>query len=293
MPAPDRPPAHIPFVALDMPVLGGASFLELWTADRPVSYAGAAGARLAKTEALLYGAFEAAEDPGTSLEETARRLYERLFRILKDEGYPHLYRVWNYFPAITAIEDGLERYQRFTLGRHEAFRADGRAVTAAPAACALGSGSGPLSVLVLAGREPGRPLENPRQVSAYHYPQRYGPRSPTFSRALLAGVGGRAQLFISGTASIVGHESRHLDDPAAQAAEALTNIRSLIAEARRAGLPETGRLFLKTYVRQPSMMEAIRPVVLAELGPSDEAVFLKAEVCRPELLVEIEGAYIA
>jgi enamine deaminase RidA (YjgF/YER057c/UK114 family) len=285
-------PQDIPFAALDIPPLEGGPFYELWTTDEPVRYDRIGGARLATTESLLFGLIEVAEDAAVPLEETSRQLYEQLFGLLGASGYSHLLRVWNYFSGITAETGGMERYRRFTLGRHQAFQGHGRSVEAAPAACALGSGSGPLSLFFLAGKEPGHPLENPRQVSAYRYPAQYGPRSPTFSRALLSRVGGQSQLFISGTASIVGHESLHPDDPAAQTQEVLTNIRALLDEARAAGLATARRLLLKAYVRHPVMLEQIRPIILEQLGAEDRVVFLKAEICRPELLVEIEGAYL-
>ena len=287
-----RPPAHIPFAAPDLAPLDGVPVLELWTTDQRIRYSRAEGARLAASETLLFGAFETENEEALPFEDAVYAIYERLFRLLSASGYPHLFRVWNYFPQITADADGLERYHRFTLGRHEAFRAQGRAVETAPAACALGSASGPLTILFLAGTEPGLPVENPRQVSAYRYPAQYGPRSPTFSRALVTRAAGRSQLLISGTASIVGHESRHPDDPGAQAEEAMTNIRALIEEAKRAGLGGSRRLLLKAYLRHPAMLEAVRPVIAAGLGPEDSVVFLKADICRPELLVEIEGAWI-
>ena len=62
------------------------------------------------------------------------------------------------------------------------------------------------------------PVENPRQVSAYRYPPTYGPRVAD----LLARGAGRTSaaatiaLFISGTASIVGHETVHQGDVRAQ-----------------------------------------------------------------------------
>jgi len=288
----NRPPLDIPFAAPDLAPLGGAPVLELWTSDQPVRYSHAEGARLAATDSLLFGALEAGDDPDAPLEDATNALYRRIFELQSSLGYPHLFRVWNYFPQITALAGGLERYRHFTLGRHDAFLAHGRAVETAPAACALGSASGPLTILFLAGTELGQPLENPRQTSAYRYPAQYGPRSPTFSRALVTRAAGQSQLLISGTASIVGHESRHLDDPRAQAEEAMTNVKTLIAEARAAGLTGNRQLLLKTYIRHPAMLEAVRPVVMAGLGPQDRVVFLKADICRPELLVEIEGAYI-
>src|SRR4029453_9385002 len=78
-----------------------------------------------------------------------------------------------------------------------------------------------LQVFWLAGKVPGTSLENPRQVSAYHYPRVHGPTSPTFARALIAPD---QTGLISGTASIVGHASQHHDDPMEQLEETVRNL---------------------------------------------------------------------
>ncbi len=134
-------------------------------------------------------------------------------------------------------------------------------------------------------------IENPRQVSAYRYPTDYGPRAPTFSRASVA----EGTLFISGTASIVGHASRHAGDPVAQTAETFVNIRAVVAAANaRVGATfEPGALAYTIYVRRRDQFDAIRAAFLREVGAQSvaarSAVFVVADICRAELLVEIEA----
>jgi chorismate lyase/3-hydroxybenzoate synthase len=145
---------------------------------------------------------------------------------------------------------------------------------------------------VMASRQAGQPIENPRQTSAYCYPPRYGRQSPTFSRATVAGEGHDATLFVSGTASIVGHETLHEGDVRAQTHETLANIESLLAQVKATrpdlhwSLPD---LQLKTYVRDPADLLAVREVILQRLGADAPGHFLQATVCRPDLLVEIEA----
>jgi enamine deaminase RidA (YjgF/YER057c/UK114 family) len=223
------------------------------------------------------------------LEGQTASLYQKLFAAIQALGYPHLLRTWNYFPQITDQEAGQERYHAFSVGRHAAYAAHGWAAETAPAASALGTVDGPLTILFLAAKKEGQPIENPRQISAYHYPKRYGPKSPIFARALLSTADGPPTLFISGTASIVGHESRHPGDVRAQLAEILTNIEALLDEARKAGLPAGGRLSLKAYIRDPATAPLIEETVRHWLGAEGELACLNAEICREELLVEIEG----
>lgn len=282
---------RIPAVSIDIEPFNTSVASEIWTTSEPVRVEARGGVIMSASPSLLFGVLTA-DKSAASLEQAAHDLYAQLFALIDRQGYPHLLRLWNYFPAITADEGGLERYRRFTLGRHEAFVERGRTIERAPAACALGSRSGPLTLVFLASHRSPQPIENPRQISAYRYPERYGPRSPTFSRAVLARIGARSQLFISGTASIVGHESCHAGDALAQAREAMVNIGAVLGEARKAGLGSSGRLLLKAYVRRAEDLSGVRSVITSKLGPTDDVMFLKADICRPELLVEIEGTWL-
>lgn len=138
-----------------------------------------------------------------------------------------------------------------------------------------------------------RTLENPRQVSAYHYPSQYGPKSPTFSRAALLREPAGDALLVSGTASIIGHRSVHTDDVAAQTREAIANINLLITEANRISRDPrqaTHILNYKVYVRNPEDLPAIASEMRTAVGHRTTVAYLHADVCRRELLVEIEAA---
>ncbi len=276
--------AAVPAAPVAMAVLGQAPAIELWLADEPATYGAADGCRFAIAGDTIF----AIVDPGlpecAGMQAMAQDLYARLFALADRTGHPHVIRAFNYLSAITGEEAGTERYRRFNTGRHAAFLAAGRAVAAAPAACALGMRAGPPVVAFIAARRPGLPLENPRQVSAYHYPAQFGRHRPSFSRALRTADA----LHISGTASIVGHRSLHAGDVAAQAQEALRNVAALLSEC--GGLTLEGvaaRLVLKAYVRHAADLPAVQ-AVLAQAGLRP-ALILHAEICRPELLVEVEG----
>ncbi len=139
------------------------------------------------------------------------------------------------------------------------------------------------------------PLENPRQTAAFDYAASYSPKSPKFSRAMAVAIGDEAQFFVSGTASITQSETRHLDDAAAQTAETLENIEALISESnlRRHGLPGLGGTLanlalIRVYIKRSEDFAAIRAVCESRLG-TIPACYTIADVCRPDLLVEIEA----
>jgi chorismate lyase/3-hydroxybenzoate synthase len=230
----------------------------------------------------------------TPLRQATESAYRQVFALLDHLRFPHPFRFWNYIADINAHSFGLERYRQFNLGRQDAFLAHGREVAGnVPAACALGSTHGPLTIAFLAGRVAPLSIENPRQTSAYEYPQQYGPRSPTFSRACLVRLGDEEVLFISGTASVVGHATLHPADVVAQTRETMVNIEAVLAEANRLSSRsgfDPANLYYKVYVRHPADLARIR----AELtrcvgGAAPKAVYLQADVCRSDLLLEIEA----
>ena len=302
----EKPPsldhAHIPMAASMIPSLSGGDVCEVWrVADPDLQLTtGSAQARVHYrcSDDLLFGTLSLAEqaiDAGSeagALLRATEIAYQEVFDVLGATGHPHLIRIWNYLPQINAQSDGDERYRHFNSARQTAFRKSGRAITGTvPAACALGSPAGsPLCVYFLAARRPPKMIENPRQTSAYHYPPKFGRHSPIFSRACVWGESSRSKLFVSGTASIVGHETIHHGDVVAQTRETLVNIGALLAEANRVvGSPRFSldALQLKVYVRRPADLPTIKATLSSRTAAS--TVFLKADICRVDLLVEIEA----
>ena len=220
--------------------------------------------------------------------------YQEIFAVLRETTHPHLIRIWNYVPEINREAGGDERYRLFNSARQMAFRNSGQAmVGSVPAASALGSPAGsPLSIYFLAARRPPKMIENPRQTSAYHYPPKFGRHSPIFSRACVLQESAGTNLFVSGTASIVGYETIHHGDVGAQTRETVANISALLDEVNRvvgSARYSLGDLKFKVYVRQPSDLSAIEGALARALQISTPIVYLRADVCREDLLVEIEA----
>lgn len=251
-------------------------------------------------DALLYATcrFEeagfGADDANPPLRRATAAAYAALFDCLAATGFPHLVRCWNYLPDINRETCGLERYRQFNAGRQDGFLARQRSVlTRVPAACALGTrGGGTLAVAVLAARaDTLRMIENPRQTSAWTYPPQYGERRPTFARAALLGLASGARLYVSGTAAIVGHRSVHAGDVVAQTDESLANIAAICTEVARTGGPAYApdAFEYTVYVRDAVMQAAVQRAVRAAVGGATPALYVEADICRSELLVEIEA----
>lgn len=289
-PVPD--PLGCPVLTLDLPQLDARPMLEVWTSRTPVRSHHHAGLSVSVNGEMLAGFLHAEEEPGISLEVTTAGAYRRLLREIRELGYPHLWRLWNYFPRINEERAGLERYRQFCVGRYDAL-ADSLSdfPLSLPAATAVGTASGPLQIYFLAGVTSVTHVSNPRQVNAYDYPASYGPRSPSFARATLYRRDHGTQLFIAGTASVVGHASQHPGLPVEQTRETLTNLRALLrqAEPLSEGNISGSPGVYKVYVRHPSQLAAIRRTLRDPLFESSRLLFLQGELCRQELLVEIEG----
>jgi chorismate lyase/3-hydroxybenzoate synthase len=277
--------ADYPFVAAPLSPAGGEAMLEIWTAPgfiqprqlEPVI--GSCGKDVA------FGAVTLREGRHETLEATVEAAYLAIFDFLDETGFAAPIRFWNYLTAITDDDNGLERYMRFNIGRHRAFAARLRQPVP-PAASGVGGHEGASVIYFLAAREPARAIENPRQMSAYAYPPVYGPRSPSFSRASIYAQGNKEALFISGTASIVGHETRHPGDLAAQIAETMENLRALISAA---GGKSCGDWFLKIYLQDTAFQDMVEPAVNALFGPDSQRLYLRSDICRTGLLLEIEA----
>ncbi|MEX2497428.1 MAG: pteridine-dependent deoxygenase like protein [Wenzhouxiangellaceae bacterium] len=234
------------------------------------------------------------DSPGADAAEAAEAIYRRLIRILGESEFGYPLRLWNYFPAINAGENDRERYRRFCVGRGKALEAAGLEDARMCAATAIGSDQEVMQLVALVGIAPGISIENPRQVSAWNYPRRYGPRQPAFARA--TGIDlhdGKAGLLISGTASVIGHATAHPGDALAQTDEAASNLEALLAHAPgvmgRPGLAGfSSDSLARVYVRHPEHWPSIEQR-LRRRWPSVQLCGLRGDICRDDLLVEIEA----
>ena len=296
---------NLPGMCVPMQRLGvDESICEVWQSHVELTQGQQGAIHFRHNADVLFGVIEldetlfAADADKTPLQQATESAYHQVFTLLDTLRYPYLFRVWNYIADINAHSFDLERYHQFNLGRQDAFLAHGREVVGnVPAACALGFGQrdavlGPLSIAFLAGRVAPINIENPRQISAYQYPQQYGPRSPTFSRASLVRLGQDEVLFVSGTASIVGHATLHPADVVAQTRETMANIEAVLTEANRfASQPsfDLVSLYYKVYVRHPADLMQISAELERIVGRVPNAIYLQADICRQDLLLEIEA----
>jgi chorismate lyase/3-hydroxybenzoate synthase len=265
--------------ALPLPVIGETA-LECWLAQSPAQGSIQHGFACRDDGQHLF--FRYRDTDSRDIEAVGERAYTQLRRLLAESGYPEPLRLWTYFDGLTVGEGDDERYRRFCQGRYHAIAAPGFE-RSLPAATVIGTRVPGFHFYGLASRTPGVQIENPRQVSAFRYPREYGPRSPSFSRATRYGD----VLLMSGTAAIVGHETQHAYNTAAQADEMLANVDALLIEAGGRWIPDA----LKLYVHDTDDAAVATTAVRRRFGQDAPLLVLQGEVCRRGLMVEIEGVF--
>lgn len=235
--------------------------------------------------------------------EMAKRLKEA------NASFRDVVRTWLYTGNITEVENGVERYRELNRARTEFFdaaHANGSMPSGPsggiryPASTGIGMRSSSIDIGCLALQTDRRDvrilsLENPGQTAAFDYDASFSVKSPKFSRAMAAVIGDYVTTWISGTASIIDSESVHLGDAARQTEQTIDNIQNLIAHENftRHGAPGAGARLedlakVRVYVKRAEDYQACREVCERRLG-SLPTIYAQADICRPELLVEIEG----
>jgi enamine deaminase RidA (YjgF/YER057c/UK114 family) len=84
----------------------------------------------------------------------------------------------------------------------------------------------------------------------------------------------------------------HPGDVAAQCRESLANIEAVIGEASRLGhtRPYTlGELVYRVYIRDAASQPLVAAILAPLLGPDADIVYVEADICRGDLLIEIEA----
>ncbi len=267
----------------------GPAPFEVWRGSGIVRNAAAGALRWAEDDDYAFGVLELAEAGYEGLAATAEVAYRMLGAHLAASATPYPLRIWNYLDAINLGDGDGERYREFCTGRAAGMR--GGFALGYPAATAIGvrDSRRVLQVYWLAARQPGTAVENPRQTNAWRYPRQYGPDAPNFARAMRAPTQ-NAQVYISGTAAIVGHASRHEDDFPAQMHETLANLDCVLAAADVAHGARFGtQAMIKCYVRREEDLSAARALLGAGPTAHTPVLLLRGDICRSELLIEIDG----
>ncbi len=256
-----------------------------------------------KTEFLI-GTVQA--DSKISYEADSKQAFKKLSSLLSLSGFPvnSIVRQWNYLEDIIGFEGDKQNYQEFNNVR-SLFYKDYFAKTGFPAATGIGTNRGGVIIEFVAlksNRARSLPVDNPEQIAAHDYSEEVlvgkecvVKTTPKFERARYLELHGKKMIFISGTASIIGEHTIGINDPGKQTEVTLDNIRRLYSEQILANLSnqklEAKYGHARVYVKNRKDFAAIKRTFKAQF-PKLSVVYIVADICRPELLVEIEGKVI-
>ena len=293
-------PAGCLSIQTELELLGANLFAQYWFTDQQVTHGNYKNIQYANTAQMLFGFIELDCNKQDNIQDITINAYSEVYQCLLELNCKHLLRTWNFFPQITAADihqPEQNRYEAFCHGRFQAMQRNDIKNCVYPAATVIGNHENKLQVYFLAADAPGTAVENPRQTSAYHYPVNDRDTQPLFSRGLIKTWGQRTHFYVSGTASIVGHETLHVDDVCAQLNEAINNVETLVAHANDKYHTQLNAqddlLYMKVYIRNREDLEPIKQVLAARLSNTTPRALLLGDMCREDLLVEIEAFYQA
>ncbi len=240
-----------------------------------------------------------------NIDEQSQDVFVLLERLLRAEAFPlnAIARQWNYIERITNSTEGRQHYQSFNNAR-ATFYGKTDWPDGYPAATGIGAAYGGIVVDVDAMDFSSSgcrlfPIDNRLQVAAHKYSsdvlstgKDHG-FTPKFERA--KGISVRDEntlVYISGTAAIRGENSLETDFET-QFKTTMENVLHLISgrDGTQTAAPEHyfARLsFLRIYLKDEKY-SAITRKLLASCRLQIPVLYLLADVCRSELLVEIEG----
>jgi enamine deaminase RidA (YjgF/YER057c/UK114 family) len=247
--------------------------------------------------------------------ESSISAFNKIDVVLQEENmkFSNILRQWNYIEQITGIETRAnstsQHYQIFNDVRSK-FYNQCEFVNGFPAATGIGTDCGGITIDIIAAEFNHDcsviPIKSPVQLDAYSYSKEvlaenntmsdFCRTSPKFERAKIFVTPDYEWVFISGTAAIKGQVSIPVISAEIQTDMTIQNILSLISDEnlRKHGIAKGKRAeinHLRVYVKHPTDMKAVKDICM-KYFPDIPSVFIVADICRPELLVEIEGLAI-
>jgi len=244
--------------------------------------------------------------------KAAEHAFDMMVSLLAGEkmSMDNLVRQWNYIGNILDVKNGFQNYQIFNEVRSECYGRY-RKIESFPAATGVGMKHGGVILDFYAITSNGHlkviPVKNPNQVNPYEYSQKMlkGTTAngmkikhpPQFERALLVSGSESTVLIISGTASIVGQETIGRGDVAEQTVVTIENINklkdlNLISQIPGISNPEHDRFaLLRVYIKMKEDFNTVK-LICEDTFPGIPKVYIEADICRDELLTEIEAEYL-
>ena len=260
-------------------------------------------------ERLLFIEGIPASDFAHSVRQQSDEVFVKLDAILSAYNFEvdDIVRQWNYIGNIVSYREGKQNYQEFNDAR-SAYYGKGSWQKGYPAATGIGAACEGIIVGGIAFKRVDNggiyPIDNPLQIAAHIYSksvlidnaENAVKSTPKFERAKLIESANGACCFVSGTAAIRGEASMDASSAKLQTIMTIENIEHLVSKENlvKYGCKPYDLKYvqLQVFIKNEEDYEVVREVV-EKAYPNMAVVYSIADVCRSELLVEIEGILIS
>jgi len=258
------------------------------------------------TELVVSGITDKSDS--NDFKEIAESSFSKLASILELEGFnkEHIIRQWNYIENILELksdnEKQFQKYQLFNEARNSFYKGT-QLVAGYPAATGIGMKYGGLIIDFIAWKSSGitevYPINNPKQIASYQYGQevligndieKELKSPPCFERGKLICSNGSSTLYVSGTASILGEETVGYNDLEKQTITTINNINVILEESINKCRDVNKIKHIRVYLKSKKDFQLIKDICSQTYGEIP-IVYVLADVCRDNLLIEIEAEY--
>lgn len=241
-----------------------------------------------------------AEDLKAPIAEQSKEVFDTIKEIMEWEAMPinSIVRQWNYIEDITAYDDqDRQHYQAFNDAR-SLYYDETEWIHGFPAATGIGTQWGGVMIdlnatLAYNTQTAITPIDNPLQIAAHAYSQELllgepdeqltQKTTPKFERAKQVTQCGDGVLHVSGTAAIRGELSLLDVGIEEQTRITIENINVLTGDYPLC--------IIRVYLKKAQELPGAKAVI-EKRCPHLSTAYLLADVCREELLIEIEGISI-
>jgi len=260
----------------------------------------------------IYAAGLTADNKKDNILKQSKYIFKLMENILEKEDltFSDVVRQWNYIENILEINPdvkGRQNYQIFNDIRGINY-AKSNFQNGYPASTGIGMTAGGIVIDFIAIKKYPKiqimPAQNSRQVDAYNYSDEFligkpisevsKKNSPKFERGKLVNFDGSIQIFISGTAAIIGQNVVGKKDIEKQTLETIKNILSIISKKNLKKLGQTTKLklnnlsYIRVYIKNEANIPKVKRIC-EKFFVNVPCFYVVADICRNELLVEIEG----
>lgn len=229
--------------------------------------------------------------------ESSDLVFESIGKTLKANNFDisNIVRQWNYIEDILLVRGGEQNYQRFNNSRSK-FYSKTEWLNGYPAATGIGCNAGGVTVCLYAIKPIKevqiKSLQNPNQIDAHKYSEEVlvgdnEKSSPKFERGKLILFPNNDDFLVSGTASIIGEEAVGDTDAIQQTLTTLGNIEKLV-DSCQLSINVSSFSNVRIYIKNDRDYNAIKKICDTRF-PNSPIIYLQADICRAELLVEIEA----